>query len=217
RDLQALHQHITVQYETELGSLGHQVFKHLRFDTHTRTWNLNNASLRAAMNSHRQWGTDDSFAADDGDFDAVAVAGQDDERGQTLVEKIGELNFFAGLLQNPLMRQFHWLQMWAKKDELTFGNRVQYLIFHRLQICVGSGARIRAWISYFISNIRTLQTCSLLQATRKKLDSVEKTSARRLVVTHECVSSTTNRECLNSTISQGRTLAGDYFRLSEPL
>ena len=45
--------------------------------------------------------------SDNGDFHAVAVAGQDDERRQALVKKISEFNFLTGFVQNLMVLKLY--------------------------------------------------------------------------------------------------------------
>ena len=67
------------------------------------------------MNADCQRGADNSLAPDNGNFHAVAIAGQHHQRCQAFVQEIGEVNFLAGFVQDLMMRKFYWLQMRTHK------------------------------------------------------------------------------------------------------
>jgi hypothetical protein len=70
------------------------------------------------------------------------------------------------------MGELYCFEVRSNEVVLTLGDRVQDLISHRVRVHISSRPRRpRRYASWFTTDFRTLQTCSLLQATRK-LDSV---------------------------------------------
>src|SRR5437660_12243982 len=91
--------------------------------------------------------------------------------------------------------------MRTEKVVLNLRNGIQDLIFHRLRIHIGPRAvRIDDGDFYFAANSRTLQTCSLLQATRTPQDSLSK-PVRKGYLSHENVSVRQRTESAASTHS----------------
>ncbi len=93
RDLQPLDQHVAIQHKPQFGRFTHFFLQDFGLESQAGARNLHNASVRPAMNTNRQRRPDNSLASHDGNLNAVAIASQNYQRGQTFVEKISKFNF----------------------------------------------------------------------------------------------------------------------------
>src|SRR5438045_4925300 len=96
--LHAVHQCKAGQLGAQCWSTRQNLLKNFRAHTYSISRHLHDGSKDFPAESHGQGHTHHSLLANDSDLDASAITAESDQRSHAVIEEIGELYLFAGLV-----------------------------------------------------------------------------------------------------------------------
>src|SRR5581483_11161085 len=136
-NLKALHQHVTIQQQLQLRRFVQDFFQHLGPYAHSSAGNLHDAAIGTAMQPYGQGRAYNTLVSDNCYLHAAAVAGKYDQRCQTLVEEVGELDFVPGFVQDVVMGEFDIFEVVLDQLVFTFRDRAEDFIPDRFATALG--------------------------------------------------------------------------------
>jgi hypothetical protein len=86
---------------------------------------LHDGAARFLHQTHGKRRSHYTFLPDDRDFHASSVAGEYDERSQTLIQEVCKFNFFRRLVQDEMVRELNRFEIWPDKVISTDRQRQQ--------------------------------------------------------------------------------------------